>query len=233
MPISDLLLSSSQVLRGTLSTRDHTTHKREGPSSFWTSSYVILSKTFVQKNAGAARGVASRHRRFDDDVGPPSPRWWWWWWFWVRSKTTKRVHHSKVFLDERGNPDDCVEEQNGLCAQRGGERRRIIRRRRRRLCVVAPAGEEHQQQQRGVSTTRNTNNVFFFFVVSSEKKSDFEHVRRKRLRRDRHRLFCGWIQPVFSPRVGGVGERLENAVRERDMENQTIRNGEARFSGGA
>ena len=98
--------SSSQVLRGTLSTRDHTTHKREGPSSFWTSSYVILYKTFVQKNAGAARGVASRHRRFDDDVGPPSPRWWWWWWwFWVRSKTTKRVHHSKVFL-ERGNPDD-------------------------------------------------------------------------------------------------------------------------------
>ena len=37
----------------------------------------------------------------------------------MRSKTTKRVHHSKVFLDERGNPDDCVEEQNGLCAQRG------------------------------------------------------------------------------------------------------------------
>ena len=35
---------------------------------------------------------------------------------------------------------------------------------------------------------------------------------------------------MFSPRVGGVGERLENAVRERDMENQTIRNGEARFS---
>ena len=221
MPISDLLLSSSQVLRGTLSTRDHTTHKREGPSSFWTSYYVILYKTFVQKNAGAARGVASRHRRFDDDVGPPSPRWWWWWWFWVRSKTTKRVQNrSTVFLkDERGNhhPDDCVEDQNGPCRR-----------------VVAPAGEEHQQQQqRGVSTTRNTNNVFFFFVVSSEKKSDFEHVRRKRLRRDRHRLFCGWIQPVFSPRVGGVGERLENAVRERDMENQTIRNGEARFSGGA
>ena len=101
VPISDLLLSSSRCFEG-LYLLETTLHTREGPSSFWTS-YVILSKTFVQKNAGV-RVVVSRHRRFDDDVGPPSPRWWWWWW-WVRSKTTKRVHHSKVFLERGNHPD--------------------------------------------------------------------------------------------------------------------------------
>ena len=181
VPISDLLLSSSPC-RG-LYLLETTLHTREvlppfGPLTIY---HFLLKHSY--KKCGA--GTVSRHRRFDDDVGPPSPRWWWWW-FWVRSKTTKRVHHSKVFLD-KGN-SMIASKNKTVCARKGGRAstyytttttttlRRCARRRRTPTTTTT-----------GVSTTRNTNNVFFFFVVSSEKER-LEHVRRKRLRRDRHRF---------------------------------------------